>query len=272
MYKVWKRLLPRPMRDAMMIAWYDRLARWDGQGRLSFLNHGYAPTDGPPETLELSPDDAANRYWIQLYDHLARRVDWSGKRALEVSSGPGGGADWLARAYAPATMTGIDLARASIRAAERRLGRTGLRFKVGDAQAMPFADGAFDIVVNVESSLNYPDFGAFLAEVDRVLAPGGALLIADYRSAGKRPAFEAGLDGLGYATLWREDLTAGVARALALTQARKATLVDAIAPWPFKGLVRRFADLEEDGAAHGRRRFETGARVYLAMALRKPMD
>ncbi len=57
----------------------------------------------------------------------------------------------------------------------------GLSFETGDAQAMPFADASFDIVFNVESSLNYPDFDAYLREVDRVLKPGGRFLIADYR-------------------------------------------------------------------------------------------
>lgn len=270
MYKLWKRALPPGLRDAAMIAFYDRLARWDDQGRLAFLNHGYAPANAP-DALDLSAEDEPRRYWIQLYERIARPGDWQGKRALEVSSGPGGGVDWLARAHGPATMTGLDLAATSVERATARFGRPGVAFVRGDAQDLPFPDAGFEIVINVESSLNYPNFAAFLAEVDRVLAPGGQFLIGDYRSAKKLPTFEADLASLGYETLWREDLTPGVARALALTQSAKAALVDEVAPRWARRLVRRFADLEEDGAASGRRRFETGQRVYLGYALRKPV-
>lgn len=269
MYKLWKRALPPGLRDAAMIAFYDRLARWDDQGRLAFLNHGYAPVDAA-DGLDLSAEDEPRRYWIQLYERIARAGDWEGKRALEVSSGPGGGVDWMARTYSPAATTGVDLAAASVERATARFGRPGVVFVRGDAQDLPFPDAVFDVVINVESSLNYPDFEAFLTEVDRVLTPGGQFLIGDYRSAKKLPAFEAGLASLGYETLWREDLTPGVARALAQTQAAKAVLVDEVAPRWARGLVRRFADLEEDGAASGRRRFETGQRIYLGYALRKP--
>jgi ubiquinone/menaquinone biosynthesis C-methylase UbiE len=52
-------------------------------------------------------------------------------------------------------------------------------FVHGDAQSLPFADESFDVVINIEASHGYPDFPRFLAEVARVLRPGGRFLYAD---------------------------------------------------------------------------------------------
>ena len=57
----------------------------------------------------------------------------------------------------------------------------GLDFVEGNAQDLPFPDQSFDAVLNVEASHLYPHFPRFLAEVARVLTPGGHFLYADFR-------------------------------------------------------------------------------------------
>jgi ubiquinone/menaquinone biosynthesis C-methylase UbiE len=57
----------------------------------------------------------------------------------------------------------------------------GLDFVHGSAEELPFADQSFDAVVNVEASHCYPELPRFLAEVARVLRPGGHFLYADAR-------------------------------------------------------------------------------------------
>jgi len=54
----------------------------------------------------------------------------------------------------------------------------GLRTAAGDAEALPYADCSFDLVVGHAFLHHLPDYGAALAEMRRVLRPGGALLIA----------------------------------------------------------------------------------------------
>ena len=54
----------------------------------------------------------------------------------------------------------------------------GLDFVVGDAGRLPFSAAAFDAVINIEASHGYPAFPRFLAEVARVLRPGGPLLLS----------------------------------------------------------------------------------------------
>lgn len=144
-----------------------------------FFNFGYE--EDPPMALPLSESDEPNRYCIQLYHQTASQVDLTGKEVLEVSCGAGGGASYIARNLGPASYTGLDLNPASIDLCRAKHRLPGLQFVQGDAQNLPFPDESFDAVVNVEASHQYPDFRGFLAEVARVLRPGGHFLYTDSR-------------------------------------------------------------------------------------------
>jgi ubiquinone/menaquinone biosynthesis C-methylase UbiE len=144
-----------------------------------FFNFGYE--EDPPMALPLEAYDEPNRYCIQLYHVTASQVDLTGKKVLEVSCGAGGGASYITRTLGPASYTGLDLNPASIEKCRKSHDVPGLDFVQGDAQNLPFPDESFDAVINVEASHQYPDFGRFLAEVVRVLRPGGHFLYTDNR-------------------------------------------------------------------------------------------
>jgi hypothetical protein len=92
----------------------------------------------------------------------------------------------------------------------------------------------------------------------------------DYRNQRKRLLVDAALGHLNYKIIWQADLTAGILRGHALTRQAKADLVDTRAPRLLRGLPRRFADLDEDGTASGRERFESGCLAYFGYVLQKP--
>ena len=125
---------------------------------------------------------------IQLYHRTATQADLSGKQVLEVSCGHGGGASYLVRTLHPASYTGLDLNPAGIDFCRKRHNLPGLDFVHGDAENLPFADQSFDAVINVEASHVYPHFPRFLAEVARVLRPGGHFLYADFRPRQTSPS------------------------------------------------------------------------------------
>jgi ubiquinone/menaquinone biosynthesis C-methylase UbiE len=56
-----------------------------------------------------------------------------------------------------------------------------LDFVQGNAENLPFPGQSFDAVMNVQASLSYPSLPRFLAEVARILRPGGHFLYADLR-------------------------------------------------------------------------------------------
>jgi ubiquinone/menaquinone biosynthesis C-methylase UbiE len=94
-------------------------------------------------------------------------------RALDLGTGTGAGALWLAREFQDARVTGLDISEPMIEQARAKLpdelsGRVD--FLVADAERLPFPDGSFDLVAQISVPV-------FFDEVARVLAPGGHVVV-----------------------------------------------------------------------------------------------
>src|SRR5260370_28922055 len=113
----------------------------------------------------------------------ARGGVWGGLDVLEIGSGRGGGAAYLARRLAPRQLVGLDISAAATALARRRHGSAPpLEYRQGDAEALPFGVETFDLVLNVESAHCYASIPPFLAQVQRLLRPGVALLLPRFVS------------------------------------------------------------------------------------------
>jgi SAM-dependent methyltransferase len=255
-----------PVRKVIWKLWYPFLTRRVAGDEVLFLNYAYE--EDPPVGLRLDPADEPNRACIQLYHHVASQVELRGKKVLEVSCGHGGGASWLTRTLGPQSYTGLDLNRAGIRfCRERHGGVAGLSFIEGDAQHLPFPDDSFDTVLNVEASHCYPDFPRFLAEVARVLRPGGHLLHADFRFGDGVAAWERALAAPPWAVVRTRVINPEVLRGLEINSARSAELVVRRLPRFLHAPGRDFAGLEGSRIHTAVR---TGAMSYRSWCLVKP--
>lgn len=250
------------------LAWracYELLGARVQQPAWTFMNYGYAPPDGTAP-LVLDPADEPDRYGIGLYAHVLRGVDLAGRDVLEVGSGRGGGASWVARTLGPRSTTGVDLAASAVALSRRDRHGPGLRFVQGDALALPFDDASFDVVVNVESSHCYASVEGFVAEVHRVLRPGGTFAWADFRDVQDVAATREALRSSGLTPVHEDDVTAEVLRALRLDDARRAALVEAWIPRVARRAFRPFAALD---GSRTHTRFATGANRYRSARLVK---
>ena len=114
-----------------------------------------------------------------------------GHRVLDVGAGTG-------NATLPAAAAGCagDRHRHRARAdGRRRAGRAGARppvtWQVADAQALPFPDAAFDVVLSVVGAMFAPDHEATARELLRVCRPGGTIAMANWTPGGEVGRFFA---------------------------------------------------------------------------------
>jgi SAM-dependent methyltransferase len=199
---------------------YDLLysLRW---GETTTNNYGFAPAEaGDPECFQL-----------QMYGELLNLLGTTApgariERVLEISCGRGGGLRHVASRLRHAKhVIGLDFSTHAIRFCRTRyVALPNVGFVRGHALQLPFPDGAFDLVINVEASHAYGDDAAFLREVRRVLRTGGRLLYADHRTRRKVPGLEQRLRAAGL-TGPLLDITPNVVRACDLDSARRRALI-----------------------------------------------
>ncbi len=228
--------------------WYGRLAKRHTAGDWTFMNYGFLEIRAGQADLSsvaLAQEDEPDRLCIQLYHRVASAADLAGRDVLEVGSGRGGGASFLARYHRPARMTGVDFSAQAVALCRRRHAAVPhLEFVVGDAEHLPFADASFDAVINVESSHCYGHVDRFFAGAARVLRPGGWFLYADFRAAEDVPAWHAALAAQpGWSRVAHEDITAAVAEAMQADDARKRRLIGEFIPPRLRHVFGEFAGL-----------------------------
>ena len=98
--------------------------------------------------------------------------------ALDLACGTGDIAFELA--HRGARVTGLDLTHRMLQLAQAKPPVAGVRFVTGDMMALPFADASFDLVTTGYGIRNVPRIPPALAEIRRVLRPGGTLLSLDF--------------------------------------------------------------------------------------------
>ncbi|CUA86137.1 Methyltransferase domain [Chelatococcus sambhunathii] len=140
-------------------------------------------TEGWPESAEawvasLGERGDFGRVFV-LDGPMLERVRGRGfARALDVGCGEGRFCRMLAELGIRAV--GIDPTRALLEEARRR--DPGGDYRSGRAEQLAFPDAAFDLVVSYLTLIDIPDAAAAIAEMTRVLRPGGTLLIANLNS------------------------------------------------------------------------------------------
>jgi len=161
------------------------------------------PPDHTPTGASTGAGNAAKQVEVQvMFDRISGRYDlmnllisafqeprWRrrlvraaglqpGGAALDVASGTGKVAADLWKAAQPgACVQGIDLSPGMTSVAQQRYaGIDGLSYAVGDALALPTADGSFDAATIAFGMRNLPDYRQGFAEMARSVRPGGRVL------------------------------------------------------------------------------------------------
>jgi len=177
-----------------------------------------------------------------LYRHLFNKTALENRAILEVGCGRGGGCELLLD-YHPKTVTGLDFSEKGIKFCQNAYKNPSLEFVAGNAEALPFADQSFDIIINVESSHCYGNRAAFFKEVYRTLKPNGFFLYADFMGSihyHKRPVQ---LSDTGFKVVSQEDITSNVVLSMDRSAPFKRQFIEKLVPKPFRKIINDFVGL-----------------------------
>jgi len=234
-YPAFRRIMWKPI--------YEWLAKKFDFNEWHFMNYGYCPFEHEKK-LNLNPDDEIHRHAIQLYHYLASKVKMEGMDILEIGSGRGGGCNYIKRYFNPRKITGLDIAGNAVNFSKQTHNQKGLYYKQGNAEALPFENGYFDVVINVESCHAYGSVPKFLSEVKRVLCDDGYFLCADLRSPDGMITLRRNLISSGLALLEEEEITQNVVRAIEEEEAIKIMLIKKFVPQKFQKIFKEFAGVK----------------------------
>jgi ubiquinone/menaquinone biosynthesis C-methylase UbiE len=220
---------------------YELLAKYIPAEDWRFMNYGYVPA-AEETPLQLPANFTNQPLPLQMYHYLGIQRNLQNKTVLEVGSGRGGGANYLATQQHPARYVALDLAQNAIDLCRKLYSAPNLEFVQGSAEALPFANESFDVVVNVESSHAYGNVPNFLSEVRCVLRPGGSLLVVDFRNqVAAMDDFRAQIQATGLIIRHEENISARVIQAIEAEDPAKRARIEKLVPKRWQALFAQFA-------------------------------
>ncbi|MGZ8630550.1 MAG: class I SAM-dependent methyltransferase [Actinomycetota bacterium] len=140
------------------------------------------------EAPKYDEDSDATERWLFGREHRGWACSRAAGETLEVAIGTG----LNLSNYAPDVhLTGIDLTPEMLALARNRAADLGRPVTLceGDAQALPFPDGAFDTVLATYAMCSVPDERRTILEMKRVLKPGGRLILVDHVRSSMPPIY-----------------------------------------------------------------------------------
>ena len=123
--------------------------------------------------------------FVPLSERFCEAADLrAGQRVLDVATGSGNTAIAAARRFCD--VTGVDYVPALLERGRERASVEGLAidFREGDAEALPFPDAAFDVVLSTFGTMFAPDQAQTARELLRVCRPGGTISLANWTPEG----------------------------------------------------------------------------------------
>ena len=185
-----------------------------------------------------------------MHTGIVEAVDGApGRDWLDVGCGTGELA--FMAAATGATVTGADLSPVLVETARRQAAERGVdvTFEVGDAEALPYQDGSFDIVTSSVGAIFAPDHQAVASELARVCRPGGNLALSAWTSGGSVDEFFQIIGsyapppppGAGIAASWGEP---GYAEGL-LGNDFELTITQRDTPWEVETAQEMWTEMSE---------------------------
>jgi SAM-dependent methyltransferase len=196
-------------------------------------------------------DGASYERMMGTWSRIAGEVflDWlalpPSLRCLDVGCGNGAFTELLVERCAPTEVQGVDPAAGQLAFAHQRHKARVAEFHQGDALALPFAENRFDAAIMALVIFFVPDPAKGIAEMARVVRPGGMVSAYAWDMAGRGSPldpFQSEINGLGHKTMRAP--AAAASRLEALHQLWRGAGLEQIETRVI-AVQRSFADFEE---------------------------
>lgn len=173
--------------------------------RRKFMNLGYV---GEKKIL-VNPEDRSEKHHIALYLKLLEQVPVisSSSSILEIGCGRGGGCYVFQKYFGAQKITGVDQSTGNLRIARKNV--PGPVYLNANAHDFRLPD-TYDLVVNLESSHNYPSRKVFFQNVHSSLKPSGYFALGDLIRKEVLEEMEKDLVEAGFKLLHKENINAEV--------------------------------------------------------------
>ena len=234
------KISPSSIQNRLWKWWYQRISKAHNKVDFRFMNYGYLDEDKPV----LEPEDEPYRLFIQLYEINIRNIEMKDQQVLEVGSGRGGGASWIAKSKKPSSLIGVDFSKEAVSLCNNWYEQENLNFIEGNAQDLPFEDSSFDTVYNVESSHCYGDINKFVREVYRVLREGGNFCWTDFRNQEIMEKTEKIFISTGFSIVSKKEITGEVIDALDMINDAKRERITKLVPRSIRRSFETFAGVQ----------------------------
>ena len=234
------KISPSSIQNRLWKWWYQRISKAHNKVEFRFMNYGYIDSESP----ELDSSDEAYRLFIQLYHMNIRDVSLENKEVLEVGSGRGGGASWIAKTMKPSSLIGLDFSREAVSLCNKWYEQENLDFREGNAQDIPFQKNSFDVVYNVESSHCYGNISKFIQEVFRLLKNQGDFCWTDFRNQKTMTELENIFISVGFKIISKRNITKQVLEALDMINESKKEKINQLVPKSIRRSFETFAGVQ----------------------------
>lgn len=256
----WRTLFKRYQRG-----FYDLLYVGAALRGATLYNIGYAPLD--PELAE-DPLTRDQPYQFQLYklcvDEIRAQVP-NPRRVAEIGSGLGAGADYIEKRL------GLEVDALEPNRTARILSRVLYRKTAiaAEAPTLPLADASVDAILTIDST-TYFFVDDFFQEAIRVMKPGGALVVSDFRKRSYpklRGMFRRAFERNGFTHFQERDCTENALEACRLDADRRRRFLAGLPSGLREEMAYSFGLPESEKF----REMESGARSYIITSARSPV-
>jgi len=232
------------------------------------MNWGYDSNTVSLETVEkLYPDSVSKiieKYSLQLYHFVVKDINMEGKIHLDISSGKGGGINYLNSIKKPKLSIGVDFTFSNIQFCKNNFQH--MTFRQENALNLPFENDYADVITNVEASHCYPDIDKFFSEVNRCLVGGGYFAYTDFGRPEKYALAREKLGKNKLNILQEENITKHVLKSMEAVSEEKEKLIGKYGGKFIEALLKRFTSVKNSSTYN---KFIKGEYVYFYFLCQK---